>query len=208
MKRLLFVLAAVVTTAGWFVRWWRQHPRAGAATVNRLVNPWLVSKGVADLSGGEIGLIEHIGRKSGTVRLTPVHPVRTGAGFRFIVPLGAASQWARNVLATGHCRLQVGEVIHELDEPRLVSPIEVEAIPRAAAGVMDWLGFRYLLLRRFAEQPGVLVVPSSGAGDLRVAEGPSVADASPGVETTAPEPTAEPARVETLPETPDLVPTS
>jgi deazaflavin-dependent oxidoreductase (nitroreductase family) len=159
MKKLLFVVAAAVTWTGWFVRWWRQHPRAGAATVNRVINPWLMRQGVADVSRGEIGLMEHIGRISGTVRVTPIHPVVTDNGLRIIVPLGGESQWARNVIAAGHCRVQVGETIRELDEPKLVSPTEVEAVPPVAARVMDWLGFRYLLLHQFAEAPGTLDVP-------------------------------------------------
>jgi deazaflavin-dependent oxidoreductase (nitroreductase family) len=159
MRKVLFAVAAAVTLTGAFVRWWRRHPRTGAGTVNRLVNPWLMRQDVPELSRGEIGLLEHVGRKTGTVRVTPVHPVRTEGGFRIIVPLGGESQWACNVLAAGHCRLQVGEAIHELDEPQLVSPTEIEAVPSAAAAVMDWLGFRYLVLRQFAEQPGKLVVP-------------------------------------------------
>ena len=159
MKKVLFVVAATLSLSGWFVAWWRRHPRAGTGTVNRLINPWLVRQGVADASRGEIGLVEHVGRTSGTVRVTPVHPVPTETGFRIIVPLGNESQWARNVLAAGHCRLQVGETIHELDEPRLVPPTQVDELPRAAAGAADWLGFRYLLLHQFAVRPGTLVTP-------------------------------------------------
>ena len=69
---------------GAFVEWWRRHPRAGAATVNRLINPWLVRQRVADVSRGEIGLLQHVGRKSGTVRVTPIHPVPTEDGLRII----------------------------------------------------------------------------------------------------------------------------
>ena len=47
-----------------------------------------------------------------------------------------------------------GETIHEVDEPRLVSPTEVATIPARAAKVMDWLGFRYLLLHQFADPGG------------------------------------------------------
>lgn len=97
-----------------------------------------------------------VGRTSGIVRVTPIHPVATAEGFRIVAPLGIESQWARNVMAARHCRLQVGRVVHELDEPRIVLPSEIEGLPRLATRVMDWLGFRYLVLRQFAEHEGVL----------------------------------------------------
>ena len=189
MKKALFVIAATITAIGAFVQWWRRHPRAGAATVNRLINPWLVRQRVADVSRGEIGLMEHVGRTSGTVRVTPVHPVPTATGFRIIVPLGNESQWARNVLAAGHCRLQVGETIHDLDEPRLVPPTQVNELPRAAAAAAEWLGFQYLFLHKFAERPGTLVTPDAtlvtpGAGPRPESE-PEPQAAQPAVVATA-----------------------
>jgi hypothetical protein len=156
MRRTLLILGVLGSLALGAAEWWRRHPRFGAAWMNRVVDPWLVRQGIVDESEGEIGLIEHIGRTSGTVRVSPVHPVRTRTGFRIIVPLGLESQWARNVLAAGRCRLQVGDVVYELDEPILVSPLHVDGLPRPAAHVMDWLGFRYLQLHRFGEAPGTL----------------------------------------------------
>jgi deazaflavin-dependent oxidoreductase (nitroreductase family) len=154
------------------VAWWRRHPRFGSGWVNRIVDPWLVRNGVIEGSRGEIGLLEHVGRTSGTVRVTPIHPVRTAEGFRIIAPLGVESQWARNVIAAGHCRLQVGSVIHELDEPLLVMPSEVEGLPRPATRAMDWLGFRYLVLRQFAEHAGSLDVIVPTAADATSAPAP------------------------------------
>jgi hypothetical protein len=133
------------------VAWWRRHPRFGTHWVNRVVDPWLVSHGVVDRSAGEIGLIEHVGRTSGIVRRSPVHPVQTPTGYRIVVPLGLESQWARNVLAAGHCRLEVEGVIHELDRPSLVRPSRIDDLPRVSRPLMDWLGFRYLLLHEHSE---------------------------------------------------------
>jgi deazaflavin-dependent oxidoreductase (nitroreductase family) len=158
MRRLFWLGVAI---AG-FVAWWRRHPRFGAAWVTRVVDPWLVRQGVVSGSKGEIGLLEHVGRRTGVVRVSPVHPVRTAEGFRIIVPLGVESHWAQNVLAAGHCRLQVGDLVQELDEPQLVMASEVDFVPKQAAAVMDWLGFRYLVLRRFAERPGTLETPTFG----------------------------------------------
>ena len=156
MKRSMTAVAGFAPALGG-VLWWRRHPRAGAAWVNRVANPWLVRRGIAVLSRGEIGLLEHVGRRSGAARVTPVHPVPTIEGFRIIVPLGRESQWARNVLAAGHCRLQVGGEVHELDEPRLMRPGLITGVPAVVARLMDWLGFRYLVLRRFSGRSGTLV---------------------------------------------------
>ena len=59
--------------------------------------------------------------------------------------------------------MQVGAVVHELDEPVLVAPSTVGGLPRPASRAMGWLGFRYLLMHRFAETPGIFAVgPDSG----------------------------------------------
>jgi hypothetical protein len=156
MRRMLLIVGALVGVVVGTAAWWRRHPRFGAAWVNRVVDPWLVRQGIVDKSEGEIGLIEHVRRTSGTVRVSPIHPVATGEGFRIIVPLGVESQWAQNVLAAGHCRMQVGDLVYELDEPVLVMPSKVEGLPVIASRVMDWLGFRYLELRRFGQTEGTL----------------------------------------------------
>lgn len=161
MRRPVIVLGLLGGAIG-AVAWWRRHPRTGAKYVNRVIDPWLMRSGIVQKSEGELALVEHVGRVSGIVRTTPVHPVATADGFRIIVPLGAASQWARNVLAAGHCRLQVGGAVHHLDEPMLVRPIAVAGIPPIAGHVMDWLGFRYLQLHRFAEHEGTLAEPPPG----------------------------------------------
>jgi deazaflavin-dependent oxidoreductase (nitroreductase family) len=164
MRRILVTAAALGAAAMAGVAWWRRHPRAGAHAVNRLVNPWLVRQGIVDVTRGEVALLEHVGRVSGTVRVTPVHPMDTAEGVRIILPLGMASHWGRNVLAAGHCRLQRGDVVLELDTPRLVEPTQLDDIPRFAGRVMTWLGFRYLLLRRFAEHAGTFeTVPAEAS---------------------------------------------
>jgi hypothetical protein len=103
-----------------------------------------------------VGTLEHFGRKSGTRHLTPVHPVPTAEGFRIIVPLAEDSQWAMNVLAAGHCRLQLHDTIHELDEPMLVAPVDVRELSKLTRWTATRLGFKYLRLHQFAEAPGTL----------------------------------------------------
>ena len=145
------------------ISWWREHPRAGTRWVNRVADPWLVRNGAIDASKGELALLEHVGRQTGIHRITPVHPVATVDGYRIIVPLGMSSEWAQNVLAAGTCRLQVGEEIHELAEPLLVVASTVRGVPRPIGAVMDWLGFRYLLVKRVSVAPGRLEAALEGA---------------------------------------------
>ena len=166
MRRIALGLGSAAAAVAVAAAWWRRHPRVGSGYVNRVVNPWLVARGVAEKSVGEIGLLEHVGRSSGTVHVSPVHPVPIDRGFRIVVPLGLESEWAKNVLAAGHARIQVGETVHEVDEPVLLSPIEVRGVPPVAGHVMDWLGFRYLILHEFAARAGMLEQPATGEAPI------------------------------------------
>lgn len=161
MRRLLLLIttAAGLTAA---VAWWRRHPRTGAGLMNRIVNPWLEARGVIGGSRGELALVEHVGRRSGIVRRTPIHPMPTADGYRIIVPIGERSEWARNVLAAGHCRMVIGDRQIELDEPVLETPRQVPDLAPLARAAFDWLGFRYLRLRTLG---AITAAPSDLAGD-------------------------------------------
>ena len=150
MRKLMCFAA---TAAGLYgaIRWWRQNRRAGADFVNRIVDPWLEGHGVIRGSHGELGLIEHIGRKSGTVRRTPVHPMPTADGFRIIVPIGDKSEWARNVLAAGHCRASTLAIASSNSTSRCSSSRLTSDLPRPVRALFEWLGFRYLRLRTLRE---------------------------------------------------------
>ena len=135
---------------------WRRDPRIGSAFVNTVVNPWLLEGGLAGGRHSEIGPLEHVGRRSGIRRLTPVHPERTADGFRVMVPLGTHSEWARNVVAAGHCRLGLHEQVHELADPMLIPANQVTDLPRVIRAVMGALGFEYLTLRTVSVEAGTL----------------------------------------------------
>jgi deazaflavin-dependent oxidoreductase (nitroreductase family) len=149
-------LSSLVAVVGGVYIVWRRNPRIGTAFMNTVVNPSLVRRGLVGGGGSEIGTLEHVGRRSGIRRLTPVHPEPTLEGFRIVVPLGSHSQWARNVLAAGHCRLQLHDVIYDLDEPTLISAGDADDLPSAVRGAMSAAGFQYLTLRTFEAKPGTL----------------------------------------------------
>jgi hypothetical protein len=174
MRRVLILIVAAVAGSYAAAEWWRRNRRTGTRFVNEVVDPWLERQGLVSRSAGELAVIEHVGRRSGTIRHTLVHPEAVSDGVRILVPVGVESQWARNVIAAGHCRMQLGESVIELDEPLLVEPSEVADIPAPVRALYGWLGFRYLVLHRFAERAGTLDVPPSG----ELAEGQIEAPAS------------------------------
>lgn len=187
MRRLIVVVGgAVAAVAGAFV-YWRRNPRAGTRFMNEVLDPFLIERGLCGTGGSEIGTIEHIGRRTGSRHLTPVHPVPTADGFRIVVPLGARSEWAHNVLAAGHCRLQFRGTIHDLDEPALMSPREIDELSPPARAIGDRLGFRYMRLHTFRQASGVLeplggtrgsVVPSPAPPEPAGADAAAPRDAS------------------------------
>ncbi len=153
--------AALVVAVGL----WRRNPRIGTTFVNSVVNPALRRRGLAGYGRSEIGTLEHVGRKSGVRRLTPVHPEPTPTGFRIIVPLGLRSEWARNAVAAGHCRLLLHGQLLDLDEPAMVDAGEAQDLPRPLRRLLAALGFQYLNLRTFASHAGCLEMPEGDALD-------------------------------------------
>ena len=181
MRKIALTMSGVLAlSVGAFVAW-RRNPRLGTGTMNRLVNPFLVGRRLAGGRRAEVGVLEHVGRVSGTRRLTPVHPVATEGGFRIIVPLGLESQWARNVLAAGHCRLQLHDTVYELDEPNLLLPRQLEGATALSRWFGTVAGFRYLQLRVFDQHPGELVIsePAIGAPSEVVVEAQPPVEAEP-----------------------------
>ncbi len=173
MRKLVLLAAGAIAGICGLVAVCVKYTRFGAGFANDVVNPVLVRRGISGSESSELGTLEHFGRRTGTRHLTPIHPVPTEDGFRIAVPLGERSEWARNVLAAGHCRMQLRGVIHELDEPVLLAAGEVPEIAAPSAWILDRLGCQYLLLQRFAEHAGTLADPAqepvtepSGAQEL------------------------------------------
>ncbi len=129
--------------------------------MNEDVNPWLIAHGVPGGANAEIATLEHIGRTSGLARFTPVHPTIRGETALIPVPLGTGSQWARNVLAAGRARLQLHEVLYDLDAPELIPVSETGLYPPTVAAPFDRMGWRYLRLKVARMVPGTFAVHAS-----------------------------------------------
>lgn len=95
--------------------------RVNLAFGNRLLAPF-----AARLPG--LGVLEHVGRRSGTVRRNPIAFFRRGPD-RYVTALwyGPDVQWVRNVLAAGGCRVRTrGRWIRLVDPRRLHDPARRE----------------------------------------------------------------------------------
>jgi len=156
VRRFLLFVGALAAAGAVLLMAWSRNPRMGTRFTNEVLNPALVRRGGSGVGRSELGTLEHVGRRTGTRHLTPIHPVPTEDGFKIIVPLGTRSHWVQNVLAAGHCRLQLHDTVYDLDEPVLLAAGEMPDMPGPAGRALDRLGVEYLLLRRFAERPGAL----------------------------------------------------
>jgi len=78
--------------------------------------------------------VEHVGRRTGTVRHTPVRAFRVGDTIVIGANFGAESDWVQNIAAAGGCRVRLGRDMVECGPPRLV-PVEdgVRGMPWAFA---------------------------------------------------------------------------
>jgi hypothetical protein len=123
-------------------------------TMNERVNPWLMEHGYPGSEHAEIGTLEHTGRRTGALYFTPVHPTLRGESVFIPVPLGDGSQLARNVVASGHARLQLHEELLDLDGPQLITVAEAGMVPPAVAGPFDRMGWRYVRFHVAGRVPG------------------------------------------------------
>lgn len=173
MRRLVRLIVTLTALGAGAVVYLRRNPRFGTHLLNDVVNPFLMRQGVSRAEGTELATLEHTGRRTGMSHLALVHPVTSGGGFRIAVPLAASSEWARNVVAAGHCRMSMGETVYRLDEPRWIEPGEVVELPAAVRLLERALGLRYLWLHRLGEAPGTL---EPIAVETEVAVAPSVTE--------------------------------
>jgi len=64
-------------------------------------------------------IVSHHGRRSGREYRTPVRVFRRAGGYRFALTYGADTDWVRNILASGGCRVRTLGHDTALIDPRL-----------------------------------------------------------------------------------------
>jgi hypothetical protein len=129
--------------------------------MNSTINPWLLEHGLPGSAHAEIATLEHVGRTSGTTYFTPVHPTIRETTVLVPAPLGVGSQWAMNVRAAGHARMQFHEMLYELDEPELITVRETAMYPPQVSAPFDRMGWRYVRFNIVAMVPGTFATHRS-----------------------------------------------
>jgi hypothetical protein len=114
------------------------------ARMNERVNPWLLEHRIPGSEKAEIATLEHVGRTSGTVYFTPVHPTLRDDTVLIPAPLGVGSHWARNAEHAGRARMQFHDRLYDLDQPELITVAESGMFPAAVAAPFDRMGWRYM----------------------------------------------------------------
>ena len=155
-KRLIIVASVSVGVLSALDLAWHRNRRIGSGIVNRVINPRMLDRGLAGSGRSELGVLEHVGRRSGIRRLTPVHPERTTTGFRIIAPLAEHRSGHGTSSRQGTVVLQLRDVVYDLDEPALVGAGEVVELPTPLRSAMSALGFDYVVLHEVAAAPGSL----------------------------------------------------
>jgi deazaflavin-dependent oxidoreductase (nitroreductase family) len=74
-------------------------------------------------------VVEHVGRRSGTVRRTPVSVFHRGDRYTFVLFYGPDVQWVANVLAAGECRIRTRGHWVRLAAPRRFADPERRSVP-------------------------------------------------------------------------------
>ena len=91
-------------------------------------------------------LLTHVGRRTRKTYQTPLGAQPHGDGFVVSLPYGSQTDWCRNVMAAGMCKLTLKGHTYELERPEIISGAQVfPALPRMqrimlqGSGICDFL---------------------------------------------------------------------
>jgi deazaflavin-dependent oxidoreductase (nitroreductase family) len=127
----------------------------------RFINPFMLR-----LAGiGPMVDLEHVGRRTGTVRHTPLMAFRRGDVVTIALTYGPDVQWLANVRHAGRCRMRMGREILKLGAPRRLDPAEgLTRIPQPQRALLRWP----IQCRDYVELP--VLEGSSSRSDAPAAE--------------------------------------
>jgi deazaflavin-dependent oxidoreductase (nitroreductase family) len=108
------------------------------AAFNRVFLNRITSRFAGRLPG--FGILTHVGRKSGRVYRTPINAFQTPDGFLIALTYGRDSEWVRNVLAAGRCRVETRSRFYELSAPTIVHDPTRRRFPRFVRAILGIVG--------------------------------------------------------------------
>jgi deazaflavin-dependent oxidoreductase (nitroreductase family) len=88
------------------------------AAFNLAVTNRITSRSADRLPG--FGILTHVGRKSGRVYRTPVNVFRAPEQFIIALTYSSQSEWVKNVVAAGGCKLKTRGKKYQLSAPKIV----------------------------------------------------------------------------------------
>jgi deazaflavin-dependent oxidoreductase (nitroreductase family) len=107
------------------------------ARFNRRVTNRITLRFAGRLPG--FAIVTHTGRRSGRSYRTPVNVFRDGERYVFALTYGAESDWVRNVLAAGGCRIETRRRTIELVDPRRLDDPTRAVVPVPARWILGLL---------------------------------------------------------------------
>ena len=103
--------------------------------------------------------LEHVGRRSGAVRHTPLFAFRDGDRVTIALTYGPEVQWLKNIRAAGRCRMRTRGRLLDLGAPRFLTTEEgVARMPQPIRFVFARTGF----VQDFVELPVLRDRPFGG----------------------------------------------
>ena len=93
--------------------------------------------------------IQHVGRRSGKLYLTPASAHVHGDVIVIALTFGNQSDWVRNVRAAGGCTVRINGRSYRATNPQFVSREEAGPLLEAAFGPVQRAGMRMLGVRQF-----------------------------------------------------------
>ena len=93
--------------------------------------------------------IQHVGRRSGTVYVTPATAHAHGDVIVIALTFGNQSDWARNVRAAGGCTMRMNGRTYSATNPEFLSREEARPLLKAAFSPAQRFGVRMLGVRQF-----------------------------------------------------------
>jgi len=105
-------------------------------------NKWFTNRITGRFAGRlrGFGILTHAGRKSGRLYHTPVNVFRAPNGFLIALTYGRESEWVKNVLAAGSCRLKTLGQVYELIAPAIVHDPTRRQFPLFVRGILSLIG--------------------------------------------------------------------